>query len=141
MKGALESKLLAGLFAAAALAAVLATIELDPPARQRQHNLDLRRETDLGAMQNLINEYWRRHAALPADHARLDAEPGFRTLQKDPPSGAPYGYEVTGTRSYRLCADFALDTKADPMPNAAFATTAWAHPAGHQCFDLAVREK
>lgn len=141
MKAAVRARLLASLLIAAALASVIATITLEPPAKQRQRKMDAQRERDLTAIQRAVNEYWRRRALLPVDLDVLAAEPGFRVGDKDPESGTPYAYEVTGLKSFRLCAEFALNAKADPVSNNLPTELGWTHSSGRQCFDLVVKDR
>src|SRR5690606_37413954 len=85
---------------------------LDAPPRHREQRLDARRVQDLQQHENAIAAYHAGHKALPDDLAALRAMPGWNLAPGDPETGAPYGYEVLGERSYRLCAKFSTDTAA-----------------------------
>lgn len=141
MKPALRSRILAGLLVVATITAVVAAICLDPPAQQRLRRMDARRESDLNSIEIAINDFWKRHAELPANLARLETEPGIRTIAKDPQSGEPYSYEATAPKTYKLCADFALDSKAESRTYTMPAMVGWAHASGRQCFDLSVKDR
>jgi hypothetical protein len=139
MRPALRSRVLAALLILATISAVVTAVSLDPPGTQRLRRMDTRREADLNAIENAVGDFWKRHGELPADLARLEAEPGIRAIAKDPQSGQSYSYEITASKTYKLCAEFALDSKAEPRSNMNFGTAGWAHAAGRQCFDLAVK--
>jgi len=141
MKAALRSRILGGLLAGVTIAAVIAAISLDPPGTQRMRRMDTRRETDLNAIESAVNDYWKRHAELPANLARLESEPGIHIVASDPQSGQSYSYEVTTLKTYQLCAEFALDSKTEPRTNMMPSTAGWAHAAGRQCFDLSVKDR
>ncbi|AWV06272.1 hypothetical protein [Marilutibacter maris] len=124
--------------AIAASVVVVATVAtalmvMDPPAKQRDMRIDERREDDLMRIETLAREHLKAHDALPADLAALAARPGLAVAVADPVDGSAYGYEVTGPRSLRLCANFATDTS--DRGGKRHVRSAWAHPAGHHCFD------
>ena len=126
---------IASLVVGATLVAAIAV--LDSPPQQREQRLDARRVQDLQQLENAIGVYHAGHKALPADMAALRAEmPGWNLAPGDPASGTPYGYEVLGERSYRLCAEFTTDTAAD-TPHGPV-VDAWKHGAGRQCFNREV---
>ena len=141
MKPAFRSRVLAGLLVAATVTAVVVAIYLEPPAKQRLRRMDARRESDLNSIEIAINDFWRRHAELPANLTRLEAEPGIRAVAKDPQSGEPYSYEVTTPKTYKLCAEFELDSEAEPRMHMVPAIVGWAHASGRQCFDLSVKDR
>jgi hypothetical protein len=117
---------------ATVVAAVLVT---GTPAVQRQAKLDARRVQDLVAVVAAIDVHAKDAAALPDALATLADKPGTRLAIVDPVTGRPYGFEPTGPRSYRLCADFATDTAVTPSPTRYGAEKdIWAHGAGRQCF-------
>jgi hypothetical protein len=117
-------------------AVVTAIILLDPPGVQRQRKMDARRIEDLMSIQRAAEEYWIRHKALPPDLATLGKEPGLVVPTNDPETGAAYVYEVTGPKSYRLCAVFARTTaEGATIPSYLIQ---WAHGAGRHCFDLKI---
>ncbi|MGC8639234.1 MAG: hypothetical protein ACP5XB_05070 [Isosphaeraceae bacterium] len=113
-----------------------AVVLLDPPGVQRQRKMDERRIQDLMSLQRATEEYWTRHKALPPDLATLSKEPGLRVPETDPETGSPYGYEVTGPKSYRLRGVFARDSAEGA--SAPYYSVKWAHGAGRHCFDLTI---
>lgn len=117
----------------ATLAAAIAV--MGPPSVQRQLKLDQKRVADLQRIARLVENHANRSRSLPPDLATLVRQPGMTVATGDPLDGAPYGYQVTGERSYRLCATFATDTalaKDDQWPRI---DDEWRHGSGRQCFD------
>jgi hypothetical protein len=127
--------------ALAASAAVLGALVgafavLDPPGVQRQRRMDEHRVNDLVKLKAATETYWSQHKKLPPDLESLGREPGLVVPRKDPETGAPYVYEVTGEFSYRLCADFARDS-SEQESMLGYATV-WVHGAGRHCFEQTI---
>jgi hypothetical protein len=131
------NKILAAVVTTIVVGAVItAIVLLDPPGVQRQRKMDSRRIEDLMSIQRATEEYWTRHKVLPPDLATLGKEAGLLVPANDPETGAPYIYEGTGPKSYRLCADFARTTaERAAIPSYLIQ---WAHGAGRHCFDLKI---
>lgn len=110
-----------------------ALVVMDPPGKQRDIRIDERREDELRRIETLAREHLKAQGELPADLAALAARPGLAVAVADPVDGSAYGYEVTGPRALRLCANFATDTSDSAGKR--HVRAAWAHPAGHHCFD------
>jgi hypothetical protein len=139
MTSASAHKVLVWPISAVVIGAVITAILLDPPGVQRQRKMDARRVEDLSSIQRATEEYWNRHKVLPTDLAMLGKEPGLRVAATDPETGSPYIYEVTGPKSYRLCAVFARDS-SERAAGPYFSVT-WAHGAGRHCFELTLPKK
>ncbi len=129
--------------AAAAMALVVAAglWVLGTPAHQRALRLDARRVQDLRQVSTYIGMYWQQHKALPPALGDLD---GNASTLRDPLTQAPYGYAVTGTTGYRLCATFQQATPSDEDQRTAWihpggVDAHWRHPAGRHCFDRSVK--
>lgn len=107
------------------------------PAHQRALRLDSRRVSDLSRISLEIMGYWSQHKSLPPDLMVVDAERGHTS---DPVSGVPYGYFVTGTETYRLCADFDAASEPEGREFGSYVPAVnelrWQHPPGKRCFDL-----
>lgn len=116
------------------LAVATAILILDPPGLQRQRKLDTRRIRDLTNISHSIDSYWERKKSLPPDLATLEREPGLKIPLKDPETGIAYVYEVTSSKSYRLCAVFSVDSSDESQEYNS--SRKWSHGAGRQCFDL-----
>lgn len=126
--------------AIAAIVVVASTIVaslwvMGSPSAQRQANLDGRRVDDLSHIERLLDDHMSTHDTLPPDLAMLAEQPGRRLSIVDPVDGTPYGYQVTGARTYRLCAVFATDTARVPATAGAWRAEEWAHGKGRHCFD------
>ena len=140
MTSAWGVRILATVVIATVIAAVVAAIViLGPPSQQRKRKLDQRRIRDLMNIEQTVNSYWQRHKTLPPDLVTLSREPGFRPPTSDPERGSVYEFKVTGTDSFRLCAEFSFDSKEDPQPWYYSPTGPWAHGAGRQCFELTIQ--
>ena len=120
-------------------AVLAALLTMDSPAAMRDIRIDQGRHGDLQDLHDEVQAYWRAHDALPPDLATLAQQPGLELELHDPVSREPYGYEVTGATSYRLCAVFTTDTskwggKAHPVHT----RDRWLHAEGPACFDRTV---
>lgn len=113
------------------------------PRASRLSRLDDRRERDLQSIAASIDAYWSQHEELPDGIEGLTRQRISRAQSvRDPESGEPYEYRVTGERTYELCGTFALE---DRSPSVVYqprqsSPSAWSHPAGRTCFDLEVWE-
>lgn len=133
--GALGRRLMvaAGLVVAGAVVAAL--FVMDPPSRQRAERLDRIRVEHLQVLAQRIDMHAEVHDRMPAQLSVVARAPGHVLV--DPATGRPYQYEVTGERTYRLCATFETspDGPAASMP----VRDEWRHGEGRQCFDREVR--
>jgi hypothetical protein len=113
-----------------------AMVMLGAPSVQRQRKMDEVRVQDLTFIALSVNGYFTRHKELPADLDALSKEPGYHIARSDPDTGQPYGYQILGATSYRLCADFTTEPVVDSVQfYNAYVDVRWAHGQGHQCFD------
>jgi hypothetical protein len=123
----------------AAVAVVLgaAVAVLDSPSEARRQRLDAQRVRDLSEIADGVDLYWTREGSLPPDLATLGGWQGFGEVPHDPESEAPYGYRVTGERTFELCAGFASDTVGGEPPMSWRSRPGyWHHPAGEHCYQL-----
>lgn len=111
---------------------IAAFLLIGTPTEQRLQRLDDRRLAHLQELAHAVDRYWNDHTALPGDLAELVDGRRLSRLPRDPTSGDTYGYEVTATDSYRLCATFDRAT-AETRPQAF-----WSHEAGRECYDFDV---
>ena len=122
--------IVAAVLVAATVVAAVAVVGL--PGDQRAARLDARRVHDLQRIEAAVDRYAAQHDALPGS---LLALPADRLLAlSDPVTGAAYGYERADARRYRLCADFATDSR-EARHGEAFVAEGWRHPAGRHCFE------
>lgn len=117
-------------------AVVAALFVMDSPSRQRAERLDSMRVADLQLLSSRIDAHADVHDRLPGRLAVVSDAPGHRVA--DPATGQPYQYEITGKRSYRLCAMFETVQASPEMPD--IHLDQWRHGAGRQCFDREVQE-
>lgn len=118
---------------------IAAILVMGSPSTQRELRLDQKRVGDLGRIANAVRNHAERHGALPKDLTTLASQPGRWISFVDPKDGSPYAYEVTGARTFRLCAVFATDTAK--TENAGFESgDDWIHGIGRQCFDLRAKK-
>lgn len=135
MIGHHSSRTLAIAASAVMAAAVIAgLVVLGSPSHQRSLQLDQRRVTELNSLRVLITMYWQQHHTLPPNWEAIDLPPKAR---RDPVTREPYGYAVTGERSYRLCARFDLPSDPDATSQP-WLGNRWNHPAGQHCVDWVV---
>lgn len=111
-----------------------AVVVMGGPWSQRDIRMDERRVRDLDAIVDAIDCCSSKTGVLPPDLATLADKPGRRLSFVDPVDGTPYEYQVTGERSYRLCATFVTDTAVtdDSMGRHG---DEWLHGVGRHCFD------
>lgn len=87
------------------------------PGQARKERRDRERESDLSSIGGLVDclarENGNRLPKVPEATAQCD----WQVRLADPFTGQPYVYEVTGLRSYRLCAGFELPADDPPGRN------------------------
>ena len=119
---------------------VAAIVVMGSPSAQRAAKLDSRRIHDLDRIVDVIGNYAERKHSLPPDLATIAKEPGRRLAIADPVDGSPYGYEITGARTFRLCAVFATDTARSHQGSERWRGEEWNHGTGRHCFDRKVKD-
>ena len=129
------------LLIAAAIAVVAAIVAgiivLGPPSEERARRLDAKRVSDLQQLTAAIEYYRQQKGRLPSSLDDLDSLPNFRVERRDPASGQPYGFRLTDTAAYEVCATFDRDSKEQGSLGRQF----FAHAPGTHCFPVKVREK
>ena len=132
MRPSPRSLVFPGIVTAVVAASVIAAIVmLGAPSVQRQHKMDEVRVQNLTFISLSVNGYFARHKELPADLDILAKEPGYHVARNDPDTAKPYGYQILGATSYRLCADFTADSAKDsPELYNTYANVSWAHRLG-----------
>lgn len=122
---------------------VVAFIVMGSPGHARAMRFDEERVSDLSNIQWQIVSQWQNTEKMPQSlDALSDPLSGF-TVPKDPETGASYTYEVTGNLSFKLCADFSLESSTtQQVSSRAYPTLAenenWQHPAGEYCFSRTI---
>jgi hypothetical protein len=105
------------------------------PFYQRSVRLDERRVSDLQQLYDAVTNYWSLKRVLPSSIQTLK-EISATTPLTDPDTGKPYEYRVVSSRSFELCATFAVATpKADSTSRYGSPYQQdWTHEAGRKCF-------
>lgn len=123
------------------VATVAAAIHvMGTPAMQREARLDRKRIEDLRRLTRAVQAHAQQHSALPRELHAL-AGRGSRLPLRDPQDHAPYAYEVTGPRTFRLCAVFATDSAQTGDADRDSWDADWSHGVGRQCFDRNTRTR
>lgn len=126
---------------------------LGSPSQVRLSRFDDQKVSDLQNIQWQIVNYWQQKQRLPATTSDLsDSISGF-VAPIDPQSGEQYLYESTGNLSFKLCATFNAESRANsqtnvravPIPLKAkgeggmgLEQFTWQHKAGQVCFDRTI---
>jgi len=130
-------RLLGGLAAVVAVAAVATSISLNPPSEMRARRLDEVRLQNLNQTENAIQMYYGAHHALPVELKALENDDHLHmeVHWHDPETQQPFEYAITGESSYRLCAVFSRSSdQSDNSVGVSFGK----HKAGRDCFEKTV---
>lgn len=125
--------LLIGAFVVLSLAAVVGGfLIIGSPTKQRLLSLDKQRAVHLFQIATAVNRHWQTEEHLPASLDDISSEWGQQP--RDPETGEPYRYEITGSDAFKLCAVFALEDNepSQRLVDQRFAT----HGKGLHCYDL-----
>ncbi|PIT96705.1 hypothetical protein COT82_01830 [Candidatus Campbellbacteria bacterium CG10_big_fil_rev_8_21_14_0_10_35_52] len=131
--------------------AVLASIVggffiIGSPFSLRMKRFDERRVNDLQNIQYQIVNFYQRKGGLPNNLGELkDPITGFN-IPLDPERATSYDYEKVSELSFKLCADFSLESDAQiDLKNMtrsipvflgdSYLNENWQHSSGRQCFD------
>lgn len=115
------------------------------PFTQRLIKIDLQRVSNLQEIQSqIVFGYWQPKKTLPPSLDVLRNEISGFIPPRDPATGNPYEYRVTGPLSFELCATFDAASAAagngragisEPHPvGAGLQAETWEHGTGHACF-------
>src|ERR1700731_3120969 len=131
-----SGKVLSILAALVGVAAVTASIWLNPPSENRARSLDEARLIGLKVTERAISKYYDIHHALPADLKVLDTEKNqpIQASWHDPQTHEPLEYKILGQQSYSLCASFARNSDWQNPEEYNFKK----HRAGRDCFEYNV---
>lgn len=131
-------RVLVGAFAGLAIASIIAGFSIiGSPSTQRSIGLDNERVKHLRQIATQIEFHWRQKGVLPNSLSEMSNE--WVHDVRDPESGEPYAYQVTGERAYKLCAVFAL--KDDKPAERPWQSRFSRHEKGKHCFDAKVECK
>lgn len=114
------------------------------PQSEKSFVYDHKRIIDLGQINDTISDYDQNNGTLPQTLNQLtyNADDSTSPLNKvDPQTNASYGYIVTDSTDYKLCATFSTNSSNDDMSayddasgDYANFISQFAHPAGYYCF-------
>lgn len=124
------------------------------PNQVRLYRFDDQKVSDLQNIQSQIINYWQQEGTLPPSLSSLnDSINGF-TVPSDGQTGGSYSYQILGTYSFELCANFNAPTQSDspslnsysqPMPAGTYGAdltlSDWYHVAGQSCFTRTIDPK
>lgn len=139
------------MFASLASVVVLASIiggfvVMGSPTTQRNIRLDQMRVNNLQEIEStVIYQYWQMKSKLPDTLADLEAIINY-TSPVDPETKQPYVYEKVGDQSFKLCANFKMESRENNLGGADIAYPSrpygapdnWNHPAGYYCFERTI---
>lgn len=113
------------------------------PAEQRDIRLDQQQISDLSTLQYQIVNYWQQNERLPVSLAELESDILESYTPEAPPGRDAYTYNVTGERTFELCATFAQSSsvysyRMGPDAYGIAGGASWEHEAGHTCFSRTI---
>lgn len=120
------------------------------PGQARMARFDDAKITDLQNIQSQVVYYWQAKQALPASLDDLNNSLSYGTVPVDSQTGQPYGYQITGNLSFRLCAVFnaeggqSFNGYSTPRammleyPEKFPVQDNWQHGSGEVCFDRTI---
>ena len=128
-----------------ALSCLLAALVLvGNPIDNRFEVIDARRVRDLKGIQQNVETYHQRTGRLPGSLEELRTDPTTTMEEErlvDPLTGAPYGYEPLGERTYRLSATFDRPTPPAGKRPEWGQDGFFSHDAGSKTFEITVGER
>lgn len=140
----------------AAVVVVAGFFIVGTPAQARLAQFDEQKVGDLQNIQSRVVNYWQTKQKLPAALVDLTNSLSYDALPVDTQTSQSYGYEATGTFSFKLCADFnassrvyhnvysyrsSYDSRSVPLvqpTGKAMAPDNWQHGAGTVCFERTI---
>ncbi|OGY59218.1 MAG: hypothetical protein A3H06_02315 [Candidatus Colwellbacteria bacterium RIFCSPLOWO2_12_FULL_44_13] len=118
-------------------ALIVGVIAAGSPGEVRLKKIDEQRINTLQTLQWQVVSYWQNNEKLPKTIEELTAQ---GKMPPDPVTGEPYEYEVTGEKTFKLCATFTtkkLSTQGLYIPQ----NENWDHKAGYVCFERLMSEE
>jgi len=111
---------------------ILGFLVVGSPSEQRLLKFDNEKINDLSSITWEIENYYRENNKLPEDLNQIRDDSYAEEIFTDPQSGEPYGYNLVGTDTYELCAEFNLDSSS--FNSRAYPIYDWTHNVGENCF-------
>lgn len=114
---------------------ICAVINMDSPTKVREMRIDSNQISDLQTIEWRVQDYYSLNDELPNT---LTAAFGEIEVPAAPKDREEYTYQVTGSSTYELCANFAYASESDEryvsVTPVSKETVTWEHKAGHWCF-------
>ncbi len=128
---------------AVVLAACYGFYTAGSPKNQRLIRFDQQKTSDLQGIQSyLVYNYWQQKGSLPASLDALNDPISNFMVPKDPQTGQPYEYHLTGPRSFQLCTTFNRESSGLPEISRPKMldelNSSWDHGIGRVCFDRTI---
>lgn len=133
----------AGVGALVALSILAGFAVMGSPAQQRDVRLDQQQVSDLSTLQYQIVTFWQQNERLPESLQELESDI-LESFTPEAPAGRDaYTYEVTGERTFELCATFAQSSnvysyRMSPDAYGIAGGASWEHDAEHTCFSRTI---
>lgn len=119
------------------------------PKEERARRFDEQRIQSLQIIQSYIGEFYRAKNKIPQNILELNDEFRGVVVPRDPETGKEFEYNVTGPRSFTLCAQFNRPSSGTeeeirakslaPTPfGGPFGAETWGHGEGRVCFERAI---
>jgi hypothetical protein len=123
------------------------------PAQARLARFDAQKVSDLQNIQSQVVYYWQAKQTLPVAITDLNNSLSYGPVPVDAQTGGPYTYQATGKLSFKLCAVFNAQSRANQMPSPETRAVApvpvgvkgnmppqdnWQHGSGQVCFDRTI---
>lgn len=115
------------------------------PQEARMHRIDQEKIYHLQSIQSQIVSYWQQKQRLPIQLAELNDSLSSFSVPVNPETRLPYDYEVIGTTSFKLCAEFntassdGFTRDSDvSVPITIDTYDNWQHGLGRHCFERTI---
>jgi len=124
---------------------ILGFTVIGSPRTQRLVRYDSQKVSDLQNIQSQVLSYWQMKQSLPTSTNDLNDDLLYFVAPTDPETGMQYEYSVVSPTTFKLCATFNLDSKAQNSNSIAVQqydmmgmNEKWNHQAGKQCFERTI---
>jgi hypothetical protein len=121
------------------------------PAQARLARFDAQKVSDLQNIQSQVTTYYQAKQKLPAALTDINTSLSYGPLPVDAQTGESYIYQATGALSFKLCAVFNAESRANQIDTTRVAVAPtmpvgvkgtmqdnWQHSSGNVCFDRTI---
>lgn len=135
-----------GVAVLAAVTIVAGFFIVGTPGQARLARYDAQKVSDLQNIQSQVTTYYQAKQKLPSTIVDLNNSLSYGPVPVDVQTGTSYGYEMTGTLSFKLCAEFNASGRAaypqaiatTPVSGKQITPDNWQHGSGQVCFDRTI---